>query len=94
MFVYRFEKARGSDKFPLGGKGRDLLQKKSRGSPVPPRLLVTPGACRGYLRTGQVPSGPRGELKSNTTEPVKRSSGFIEEHDGPRRLNPAGFGDA
>ena len=64
VFVYLFEEAKGLDKFVLGGKGLGLVEMTSIGLPVPPGLVITTEACREYLRTGSVPTGLFGEIKS------------------------------
>ena len=64
VFVYLFEEAKGLDKFVLGGKGLGLVEMTSIGLPVPPGLVITTEACREYLRTGSVPGGLFGEIKS------------------------------
>jgi pyruvate,orthophosphate dikinase len=49
----------------LGGKGANLAEMSRIGVPVPPGFTVTTGACRHYLRHGEVPAGLQEEVQEN-----------------------------
>jgi pyruvate,orthophosphate dikinase len=87
VFVYLFEEATGLDKFTLGGKGLGLVEMTSLGLPVPPGLIVTTDACKEYLRTGKVPSGLFGELKSKLTELERKTGRTLSSPESPLLLS-------
>ena len=87
VFVYRFEEAKGLDKFALGGKGFGLAEMTAIGLPVPPGLTVTTEACREYLRTGQVPAGLFPEIKSKLSELETKTGKKLGGEDRPLLLS-------
>ncbi|SEG82577.1 pyruvate phosphate dikinase [Thermomonospora echinospora] len=46
----------------LGGKGHGLVTLRRLGLPVPPGFVISTGACRAFLRDGQLPEGLGAEL--------------------------------
>jgi pyruvate,orthophosphate dikinase len=61
-FVYDFSEGNKDLKDLLGGKGANLAEMTNLGLPVPPGFIISTGACRHYLRHGDVPEGLTDEV--------------------------------
>ena len=54
QWVYSFERADGSRRELLGGKGAGLADMTAASLPVPPGFIITTEACRAYYDSGKI----------------------------------------
>src|SRR5437588_4124672 len=80
-FVFDFDEPSGGGRELLGGKGIGLAEMTLMGLPVPAGFTITTGACRAYMREGDLPAG----LDAEVAEHVRR----LEEKTGKRFGDPS-----
>ncbi len=64
-YVYDFAEGNKDLKDSLGGKGANLSEMTNLGLPVPPGFVISTGACRVYLDSGEEPAELREEVSKH-----------------------------
>ncbi|MGB3681643.1 MAG: pyruvate, phosphate dikinase [Rubrobacteraceae bacterium] len=72
-FVYEFSEGSEDMKDLLGGKGAGLAAMSNLDLPVPPGFTITTGACRDYMRTGELSE----EISEQVEENLVKLEGSI-----------------